>query len=65
MVAQATWIGPTIAAAMFCANVLNSFFSNLYFRIMMNIGLNMRGMIVTALYRKALRLSPAARANMV
>jgi hypothetical protein len=65
VVAQATWIGPVIAAAMFLANVFNSFFSNLYFRIMMNIGLNMRGMIITALYRKSLRLSPAARANMV
>jgi hypothetical protein len=58
------YAGVLIAVGMLLATLGTTVISNWYFRVMMNMGLNVRSVLITAMYRKALKLSPAARADM-
>jgi len=60
----AEWKGYVLAAAIGLCPFLTSVLMNYYFRVMMTIGLRTRTILTTALYKKALRLSPAARQTM-
>jgi len=47
-----------------CALSSTTILSNLYFTVMMTIGLRSRTILTTHLYKKSLKLSPAARQAM-
>ena len=58
------WHGYVLAVAIGLNPFITTVLSNLYFRLMMTIGLRARTILVTQLYKKSLRLSPAAKQTM-
>ena len=58
------WHGYLYAMAIGLNPIIATFLSNLYFRTMATIGLRVRAILTTQLYKKSLRLSPGARQNM-
>lgn len=58
------WHGYVLAVAIGLNPFVTTVLSNLYFRLMMTIGLRARTILVTQLYKKSLRLSPAAKQTM-
>jgi ATP-binding cassette subfamily C (CFTR/MRP) protein 1 len=58
------WEGYIIALALFVDPILVSLLTNSYFTITMTIGLKIRTILITSIFKKSLRLSPAARNNM-
>ena len=50
-----------VAVAMFVSGTLSTVCCNLYWRVTMVIGIQSRNCLITAVYRKSLRLSPKAR----
>jgi len=58
------WHGYLLAMAIGICPFLTTIMSNTYFRVMMKMGLKCRTILVTQLYRKSLRLAPAAKQSM-
>ena len=58
------WRGYALAAGMLAVNMAGITFMNLFQRTTYGIGLRARTALITALYRKSFRLSPAARSQM-
>jgi ABC-type multidrug transport system fused ATPase/permease subunit len=56
-----TWEGWVWACALFFSMFIRTFIENQYFHGVMRVGFQVRTALTTAVYRKALRLSPAAR----
>lgn len=57
----AVWQGYVIAACMFLALSLRTLIENAYFHRVMRVGFQLRSAVTTAVYAKALRMSPVAR----
>ena len=55
--------GMALALALFIALSSKTFLENQYFYTVINLGANIRGALSAAIYRKALKLSPAGRQN--
>jgi ATP-binding cassette subfamily C (CFTR/MRP) protein 1 len=55
--------GVGIALALFFCSVVQTIFNNLYFDETMTIGLQVRSTLTTAIFRKSLKLSSAARSD--
>lgn len=55
------WSGYVFAVAMFVALVVRTCVENAYFHMVMRVGFRIRTALTTAVYRKALRMSPTAR----
>uniref|UniRef100_A0A914LQE5 Uncharacterized protein n=2 Tax=Meloidogyne incognita TaxID=6306 RepID=A0A914LQE5_MELIC len=55
------WNGIGIAVCMFLLNFIQSMFIHQYFHIMFRIGMNVRSILTSAIYKKALLLSSNAR----
>uniref|UniRef100_A0AC35TYJ0 Multidrug resistance-associated protein lethal(2)03659 n=1 Tax=Rhabditophanes sp. KR3021 TaxID=114890 RepID=A0AC35TYJ0_9BILA len=60
---QPLWIGVVIAFCMFLVALLQSMIINQYFRNMFQLGMNIRSVLISTVYRKALFLSSMARRN--
>ncbi|MES1913923.1 MAG: hypothetical protein MHM6MM_006066, partial [Cercozoa sp. M6MM] len=56
-----SWHGYLLAFGMFGNAFLGTFLLHQYFHIMIRAGMNFRTMLIGSIYRKSLRLSPAAR----
>lgn len=56
-----TWSGYVFAAAMFVSMCLRTTVENVYFHMVVRVGFRIRTALTTAVYRKALRMSPIAR----
>jgi ABC-type bacteriocin/lantibiotic exporter with double-glycine peptidase domain len=54
-------IGIILSFGMFFSTVLSSLLEGQYFQLVMNMGIEARTALVNMIYRKALKLSPAAR----
>lgn len=55
------WSGYVFAVAMFVALALRTQVENTYFHMVVRVGFRIRTALTTAVYRKALRMSPVAR----
>uniref|UniRef100_A0A1I8B942 Multidrug resistance-associated protein n=1 Tax=Meloidogyne hapla TaxID=6305 RepID=A0A1I8B942_MELHA len=55
------WNGIGIAICMFLLNFIQSMFIHQYFHIMFRVGMNIRSILTSAIYKKALLLSSSAR----
>jgi hypothetical protein len=58
------WHGYLLAAAIGLNPFFTTIMSNTYFRVMMKMGLRVRTILITQLYRKSLRLAPSAKQSM-
>ncbi|KAI6229423.1 ATP-binding cassette sub-family C member 8 [Aphelenchoides besseyi] len=58
---QPTWLGVTIAIAMFALTLVNSLILHQYFHAMFRVGMNVRSVLSAAVYKKAINLSNSAR----
>ena len=56
-----TWEGVVWAAALFAALCMKTVLENQYFDSIITLGATIRGALSAAIYRKALRLSPAGK----
>eukprot|EP00753_Platysulcus_tardus_P017931 PLAT6639.1.p1 GENE.PLAT6639.1~~PLAT6639.1.p1 ORF type:complete len:1605 (+),score=860.88 PLAT6639.1:73-4887(+) len=55
------WQGYVYVAAIFVASMVSALSENAYFDVVMRVGMDVRAALVTAVYRKMLRLSSKAR----
>ncbi|VDK43346.1 unnamed protein product [Anisakis simplex] len=60
---QPLWVGVSIAMAMFIVALFQSFVLHQYFHTMFTLGMNIRSVLTSAVYAKALSLSNSARKN--
>ena len=58
---EPVWHGYLIAVAFFIVSMIQSFFSNHYFAIMWKVGMNIRTSLISAIYRKSLKLDNTAK----
>ncbi|XGW32572.1 hypothetical protein V3C99_017265 [Haemonchus contortus] len=60
---QPLWIGISIASTMFIVAVVQSMILHQYFHLMFRLGMNIRSVLTSAVYSKAMNLSNNARKN--
>ncbi|WKY16856.1 hypothetical protein Q1695_001460 [Nippostrongylus brasiliensis] len=60
---QPLWVGITIATGMFLVAVIQSMILHQYFHLMFRLGMNIRSVLTSAVYSKAMNLSNNARRN--
>ncbi|VDO72939.1 unnamed protein product [Haemonchus placei] len=60
---QPLWLGISIASTMFIVAVVQSMILHQYFHLMFRLGMNIRSVLTSAVYSKAMNLSNNARKN--
>ncbi|KAK6061915.1 ABC transporter transmembrane region, partial [Cooperia oncophora] len=60
---QPLWLGISIASAMFIVAMVQSMILHQYFHLMFRLGMNIRSVLTSAVYSKAMNLSNNARKN--
>ena len=58
---EPTWKGYFYAGTLLCSTMTNTVMLSQYFERMFTIGMNLRTTLISAIYRKALRMSGSAR----
>ena len=58
---EPTWKGYFYAITLLCSTMTNTVMLSQYFERMFTIGMNLRTTLISAIYRKALRMSGSAR----